>query len=69
MQGKFISRELFADLKPINVFHTEYPQVMVPNATEKYADKHLNRRQLLHTDMAETDMIFQLHSLVFEKSL
>lgn len=41
MQGKFISHELFADLKPINVFHTEYPQVMVPNATEKYADKHV----------------------------
>lgn len=41
MQGKFISHELFADLKPINVFHTEYPQVTVPNATEKYADKHV----------------------------
>jgi hypothetical protein len=39
------------------------------SAQEKYADKHLNRRQLLHTDMAEADMIFQLHSLVFEKSL
>lgn len=41
MQGKFISHELFADLKPINVFHTEYPQVTVPNATEKYTDKHV----------------------------
>lgn len=41
MQGKFISHELFADLKPVNVFHTEYPQVTVPNATEKYADKHV----------------------------
>lgn len=41
MKGKFISHELFADLKPINVFHTEYPQVTVPNATEKYADKHV----------------------------
>ena len=41
MQGKFISHELFADLKPIKVFHTEYPQVTVPNATEKYADKHV----------------------------
>ena len=41
MQGKFIGHELFADLKPINVFHTEYPQVTVPNATEKYADKHV----------------------------
>ena len=41
MQGKFISHELFADLKPINVFHTEYPQVTVPNATEKYVDKHV----------------------------
>lgn len=41
MQGKFISHELFADLKPINIFHTEYPQVTVPNATEKYADKHV----------------------------
>ena len=41
MQGKFISHELFVDLKPINVFHTEYPQVTVPNATEKYADKHV----------------------------
>ena len=41
MQGKFISHELFADLKPINVFHTEYQQVTVPNATEKYADKHV----------------------------
>lgn len=41
MQGKFISHELFADLKPINAFHTEYPQVTVPNATEKYADKHV----------------------------
>lgn len=41
MQGKFISHELFADLNAINVFHTEYPQVTVPNATEKYADKHV----------------------------
>ena len=41
MKGKFISHELFADLKPINVFHTEYPQVTVPNATEEYADKHV----------------------------
>lgn len=41
MQGKFISYELFADLNAINVFHTEYPQVTVPNATEKYADKHV----------------------------
>ena len=41
MQGKFISHELFAELKPINVFHTEYPQVTVPNATEKYANKHV----------------------------
>ena len=41
MQGKFICHELFADLKPINVFHTEYPQITVLNATEKYADKHV----------------------------
>ena len=41
MRGKFISHELFAELKPVNVFHTEYPQVTVPNATEKYADKHV----------------------------
>ena len=41
MQGKFISHELFAELKPVNVFHTEFPQVTVPNATEKYADKHV----------------------------
>ena len=41
MQGKFISHELFADLNAINVFHTEYPQVTVPNATEKYAEKHV----------------------------
>lgn len=41
MQEKFISYELFADLNAINVFHTEYPQVTVPNATEKYADKHV----------------------------
>lgn len=41
MQGKFISHELFADLNAINVFHTEYPQVTVPNATEKCADKHV----------------------------
>lgn len=41
MQGKFISHELFADLNAINVFHTEYPQVTVSNATEKYADKHV----------------------------
>lgn len=50
MQGKFISHELFADLKPINVFHTEYPQVTVPNATEKYADKHVLFRKKFNAD-------------------
>lgn len=41
MQGKFISHTLFADLPPVNVFHTEYPQITVPNADEKHADKHV----------------------------
>lgn len=41
MQGKFISHKLFADEKPINVFHTEYPQITIPNADEKHADKHI----------------------------
>lgn len=41
MQGKFISHGLFAAEKPVNVFHTEYPQVSIPNASEKYADKHV----------------------------
>lgn len=41
MQGEFISHKLFAEEKPVNVFHTEYPQIVIPNADEKHADKHI----------------------------
>ena len=54
MQGKFISHELFASEKPINVFHTEYPQVVIPNADEKHADKHiLFRKKFIADDLSD----------------
>ena len=60
MQGKFISHELFADLKPVNVFHTEFPQVTVPNANEKYADKHVLFRKRFNVSGNLADAVLKI---------
>ena len=60
MEGKFISHELFAKLKPVNVFHTEYPQVTVPNSNEKIADKHVLFRKRFNSGGDFSDAVLKI---------